>query len=77
MSRLTKWPAKDKPVKISEMELNHLHAAVRLLHSYAEDRRLKYKVNGYETVFGERYIQDWIMDMDREIKRRNKLRFGL
>ncbi len=77
MSRLTTWPSKDKAVKISEMDLTHLHNTVRLLHKYAEDRRVMFRRNGYETEYNGRYIQDWIMDMDREIKRRNKLRFGL
>jgi hypothetical protein len=77
MSRLTTWPSKDKAVKISEMDLSHLHNTVRLLHKYAEDRRVMFRRNGYETEYNGRYIQDWIMDMDREIKRRNKLRFGL
>jgi hypothetical protein len=76
MSRLTEWPAKDKSIKISEMELSHLYNTVRILHKYSKERSAKYKVNGYETVYNGRFIQEWIMDMNREIDRRNKVRFG-
>lgn len=76
MSRLTKWPSAAGEIKISEMESNHLYMTVRMLHRYAEDRRWKYKCNGYETTYNDRYIRDWIEDMDREINRRNKLRLS-
>ena len=75
MSRLTAWPSKDGAIPIKEMETNHLYNTVRALHGYAEDRRRKLRVNGYDTKFNARTIMDWIMDMDREIKRRNKVMF--
>ena len=75
MSRLTAWPSKDGAIPIKEMETNHLYNTVRTLHGYAEDRRRILRVNGYDTKFNTRTIMDWIMDMDREIKRRNKVMF--
>ena len=57
------------------METNHLYNTVRTLHSYAEDRRRKLRVNGYDTKYNARTIMDWIMDMDREIDRRNKVMY--
>lgn len=75
MSRLTAWPSKEGAIPIKEMETNHLYNTVRALHGYAEDRRRKLRVNGYDTKFNARTIMDWIMDMDREIKRRNKVMF--
>ena len=75
MSRLTSWPSKEGAIPIKEMETNHLHNTIRKLHSYAEDRRRKLRVNGYDTKFNARTIIEWIMDMDREIDRRNKAMF--
>ena len=75
MSRLTSWPSKEGAIPIKEMETNHLYNTVRTLHGYAEDRRRKLRVNGYDTKYNTRTIMDWIMDMDREIKRRNKVMF--
>ena len=75
MSRLTAWPSKNGDIPIKEMETNHLYNTVRTLHSYAEDRRRKLRVNGYDTKYNARTIMDWIMDMDREIDRRNKVMY--
>jgi len=75
MSRLTSWPSKDGAKPIKDMELNHLYNTIRTLHGYAEDRRRKLLVNGYETKINSRTIMEWIMDMNREIKKRNKVMF--
>jgi len=55
--------------------MNHLYNTIRTLHGYAEDRRRKLLVNGYETKINSRTIMEWIMDMNREIKKRNKVMF--
>ena len=75
MSRLTSWPSKNGAIPIKEMETDHLHNTVRTLHGFAEDRRRKLYINGYDTKYNTRTIMEWIMDMDREIKRRNKVMF--
>ena len=75
MSRLTSWPSKSGDIPIKEMETNHLHNVIRTLHGYAEDHRRKLRVNGYDTKYNARTIIEWIMDMDREIDRRNKAMF--
>ena len=75
MSRLTSWPSRDGAIPIKEMDTSHLHNTVRTLHGYAKDRKRILRVNGYDTMFNTRTIIEWIMDMDREIKRRNKVMF--
>ena len=75
MSRLTSWPSKNGAIPIKEMETDHLHNTVRTLHGFAADRRRKLYINGYDTKYNTRTIMEWIMDMDREIKRRNKVMF--
>jgi len=75
MSRLTSWPSRTGAIPIKEMDTDHLHNTVRTLHGYAKDRKRILRVNGYDTMFNTRTIIEWIMDMDREIKRRNKVMF--
>ena len=77
MSRLTKWPSKDKSLSIKDMELSHLNNTVRILHQYAADRHRPYKkINGYETIYNARTIMEWVLDMKREIKLRKSVMFG-
>lgn len=76
MSRLTAWPSKDGAIPIKDMETGHLKNTVRILHGYARDRTIRPRINGYDTKYNSRTIMEWILDMNREIKRRNKVMFG-
>ena len=76
MSRLSKWVSSSGLVAIKDMEIAHLINTMRVIRGYARDRDNGRNNRGFDSKINGRAIHEWVADFQREINRRNKVRFN-
>lgn len=76
MSRLSKWPSSGGFVAVKDMETTHLFNVAKLVRSYARDRDNGHNNRGFDSPINGRPIHEWLTDFQREIDRRNMIRYN-
>jgi hypothetical protein len=75
MSRLSKWVSTGGAIAVKDMEFFHLINTLRLVRGYAKDRDNGRNNKGFDSIINGRAIHEWVADFQREIDRRNNVRY--
>lgn len=77
MSRLTKWTSGDgEMIAIKDMDMSYLFNLLRMVRGYAKDRDNGKNNRGFDSPIYGRPIHEWVVDFQREIDRRNQVRYN-